>query len=140
VGWRGGGNIARPPAVAALVERSDRVFVLMWRSVDLAVLVSLGSGEMFWESFMVEPLAQGPRLAKLMDAEAWKKQEFTLRHERTGLLLSIFSAGDEPPSRSDEGIITVTLRGTYGFAPAPPRSAPLAGLWLRVLRWFACRD
>lgn len=99
---------------------SDRVFVLVWRGADIARLRSRGSPEMFWETFLVEPLTVASR-DKVFDAEAWGHVEFVLRHERTGVKLkNVFSSGGHPPRLDGTGGITVTLRGTFMFSPPDP--------------------
>ena len=100
----------------------DRVFILVWKESDMARLRSIGSGDMFWEGFRVEPLVEGALLDKLGDAEAWGRCEFVMRHERTGIVLEhVFSAGGKAPSGQKDGLMSVSMRGTYLFAPpAPP--------------------
>jgi hypothetical protein len=120
------------PDAPALV--SDRVFILSWRGVDVARLQSRGSGEMFWETFLVEALTLPPH-EKLLDPEAWANFEFALRHERTGTSLkNLFSAGGRPPRLEEAGTHIVSLRGTYMFsAPSPTTQSHLFGSTFRAL-------
>lgn len=115
--------------VAAL---ADRTFVLLLAGNPLARLRSRGSGEMFWETFVVEPLAPGDELApEVLDTELWKHCSFTLQHERTKCALEVFSAGGAPPRRyPPAGQLMVELRGSYTFVP--PANVPVPW-WRRVL-------
>ena len=112
---------------------SDRVFILASHGTDLARLISRGSSEMFWESFLVEPLAKDAIPAKLLDADIWSEVDFVLRHERTGIIIeNVFSAGGHPPSRLEPNkSLHVRIRGTYTFTP-PARPASF-------LKWIIAR-
>jgi hypothetical protein len=125
-------------------ERSlhDRVFVLAWRGVDVARMRSTGSGEMFWESFRVEPLRGDALPAVVLDAGAWSRDELTMRHERTGIVMPyVLTAGGRAPSLVPNlarrlarhgSCAVVEIRGTYSFVA--PERRPLAG---RLRDWLA---
>ena len=114
----------------------DRDFILVWKVRDVGRLRSIGSREMFWETFVLEPLGL-PLAACLEDRDAWGLCEFALRHERTGAVLDkVFSPGgatpDPPPSvATSTRPSCVTLRGTYCFRPSAPvsRTKPWWRFW-----------
>ena len=121
------------------VVLSDRVFWLTRRGDRqgelLARLSSLGSSEMFWEIFKVEPLEREHEVL-LLEPDPWRRCEYRLWHQRTGAELEVFSAGGMPPRRTQGGDWVVDLRGTYMFIPAKKSPVSLAQ---RMLRWLVGR-
>lgn len=85
---------------------------------------------MFWEMFDVTAF-DSQRLSEVtFDESAWHACEFSVRHESTGHVLEVMSAGGRPPKIHDDGRVSVELRGTYAYVP--PKKP--VGLWLRLKR------
>lgn len=88
---------------------------------DLAVLSDPVYEDMFWDWYRVTPLH--PKFVpRVLDAEAWNRVRFQVRHRQSGLEVSTFSAGGGPPRR--EGHVLRVLLRSFTPLDGPARRRP----------------